>query len=465
MRGKKVKELALLVLGLVGMISSNAIVARSAPVHLMHFSASSHQRVWQLTLFLSGPVKYNAFSLDRPNRFVLDLKNTRLMRRVSPVLTLGSPVRNIRIGHHSDHALRLVFDLGQPLQGSVKLLRLQKKKGYRLIVSLKGRKMKVLAFSWPSSLKFRRKKKLKTIITPQWNKRPRNIIVVVDPGHGGSDPGATGLGGTHEKTVVLAISKAIARAMNRQPGFKALLTRNADYYIGLRQRLSIARRDKADMFVAIHADAFKRRNAYAASVYALSQRGATSEAARWLAIRENKSELMGGVNLSDKGHLLKSVLINLSQTATIRMSLGIGRDILHTLKKLTPLHHDTVEQAAFVVLKSPDIPSLLIETGFISNPYEERKLTSSRYQQRLARAITRGIRDYFMHRPPRGTWLAYWKKNPPRGERRYIVRRGNTLSGLSYRFHANLERIRRLNGIEGHDIRVGQVLLIPNRGG
>ena len=208
---------------------------------------------------------------------------------------------------------------------------------------------------------------------------------------------------------MLAISKRVAKLINAQPGFKALLTRSTDRYIPLRQRLLIARKYKADMFVAIHADAWKNDSARGVSVYALSRRGATSEAARWLAARENKSELMGGVELHDKSHLLKSVLISLSQSATIRASLKIGDNLIESVKPFAKLHHDKVEQAAFVVLKSPDIPSLLVETGFLSNPYEARRLRTVWYQKKIALAIMRGVRQYYVTHPPRYTWLAMQK--------------------------------------------------------
>lgn len=235
------------------------------------------------------------------------------------------------------------------------------------------------------------------------------MVIVIDPGHGGKDPGATGVAGTHEKNIVLSISKILQSLINQQKGFHAVLTRSQDEYIPLRTRLEIARKYKADMFVAIHADAWKDRDARGVSVFALSQRGATSEAARWLAARENQSELMGGVELQDKSHLLKSVLINLSQTATIRASLMIGADLMEAIKPIATLHHDRVEQAAFVVLKSPDIPSLLVETGFLSNPKEEKNLRNPQYQHKLAQAIMSGIRRYFQSYPPRNSFLASLK--------------------------------------------------------
>ena len=234
----------------------------------------------------------------------------------------------------------------------------------------------------------------------------RKIVVVIDPGHGGKDPGATGMHGTHEKNIVLNISKKLQTLINQQPGFYAVLTRSSDSFIPLRTRLDIARRDKADMFVAIHADAYLNHVAHGASVYALSSRGATSEAARWLAKEENQSELMGGVDLSDKENVLRSVLINLSQTATIHASLLIGQNLLTVLHQFTPLHHRKVEQAAFVVLKSPDIPSLLVETGFISNAAEEQNLNNSIYQEKIAEALMVGIVRYFKQYSPPDTWLA-----------------------------------------------------------
>lgn len=249
-----------------------------------------------------------------------------------------------------------------------------------------------------------------TTSTPQFNENAKRysskIIVVIDPGHGGKDPGATGPRGHHEKKVVLAIAKQLQQQINSYPGFKAVLTRGDDRYLTLRYRLALAREYHGDMFVAIHADAFINSSAFGASVFALSPRGATSEAARWLAQRENQSELMGGVDLADKDRTLRSVLIDLSQTATIGASLDMGSGIITHLREVTPMHANHVEQAAFVVLKSPDIPSLLVETGFISNPTEEQQLIMRSHQKRLAQAIAKGIVQYFKTHPPRGSWLA-----------------------------------------------------------
>lgn len=222
-----------------------------------------------------------------------------------------------------------------------------------------------------------------------------NIIIVIDPGHGGKDSGAIGPNKTMEKHVVLAISKRLQKKFNQEPGFKAELTRNTDKFIPLRQRLSIARKCKADIFIAIHADsAYQNSNASGASVFALSTDGATSEMAHWMAKKENTSEFIYGINITND-RLLRSVLLDLSQTHIIHVSLKIGQQILNQLNHVTPLHDKQVEQAAFVVLKSPDIPSLLIETGYISNPIQEKKLCDPAYQQQLTDSIAQGIIDYF----------------------------------------------------------------------
>lgn len=222
-------------------------------------------------------------------------------------------------------------------------------------------------------------------------KKAHPILVVIDPGHGGKDPGAIGVKGHQEKTVVLAIAKELKRQINQMPGYRAVLTRNSDRFIPLRQRLYLARHYKANLFIAIHADAYKNDEVSGASVFALSYRGATSETARWLAEKENQSEVVEGV-FANKDKMLRSVLLDLSQTHTIQVSLKIGEAILQQLSQVSSLHWQRVEQAGFVVLKSPDIPSLLIETGYLSNPQQEQKLLNPTYQRKIAWAITQGIK-------------------------------------------------------------------------
>jgi N-acetylmuramoyl-L-alanine amidase len=286
----------------------------------------------------------------------------------------------------------------------------------------------------------------------------RDIIVAIDAGHGGEDPGAIGPKRRREKVVVLAIAREVARLFEADKGFKPTLIRSGDYYISLKGRRDLARKRQADLFVSIHADAFKRKEAHGASVYALSTRGATSTAARYLAQRENAADLVGGVSLSDKDDVLAGVLADLSMTSTLDTSLKLGGKVLGRMDNVTKLHKERVEQAGFAVLKSPDIPSILVETGFISNPEESRKLASSSYQKKMARAIHAGIKDWFLAHPPSGTLIAWQKQQ---GGRQYVIARGDTLSGIAQRFNVSLTSLKSHNGISGSKIMVGQKLVIP----
>ncbi len=377
-------------------------MAKTVVLQHMHVQSVTHET--RVTLYLSASTHYRAFMLHHPNRFVVDLKNVRTAKPLH--------FKNFKYATHRDGVFRMVFILSNSTLPKIHVLQPDRYHQARLAIVFQHFKTTLAPPMRTRSIKPSEKTVLSDTSFDDRQKNYRDIIVVIDPGHGGKDPGATGPGGTHEKTIVLSISKKLQRWINQQRGFHAVLTRTGDYYLTLRQRLRIARKDKADMFIAIHADTWRNTRAAGVSVFALSQRGATSEAARWLAARENASELMGGVDLQDKSHLLKSVLINLSQAATIRSSLQIGNDLLSTIKPIARLHHDRVEQAAFVVLKSPDIPSLLVETGFLSNPHEEQRLRSQAYQNKLAKAIMQGICEYFTHYPPRGTWLSYWRNHP-----------------------------------------------------
>lgn len=368
---------------------------------------------YKLIFKTTSPSRYHFFTLTNPNRLVFDIQNAHLTCFFPPKLFKQTPIKDIRTAIHKDNILRMVFDLKYPIKINAFVLKGNHKNSPQLVIYLLAKKP---SDTYDCLSRSNLKSKNKTPFHKILPYRSQDVIVVIDPGHGGCDPGhggcdpgAIGPGGVHEKDIVLKISHDLKKDINRQPGFKAYLTRNGDYYLTLRQRLAIARCYKADMFIAIHADAYKDHKAQGASVFALSLRGATSEAARWLAKKENESELIGGVNLTDKNNLLKSVLINLSQTATIHASLLIGKQIIHALNSTLTLHHHCVEQAAFVVLKSPDITSLLVETGFISNTYEEHRLLKRIYQRRIASALMQGIRDYFVHSPPPGTWLAEQK--------------------------------------------------------
>jgi len=294
----------------------------------------------------------------------------------------------------------------------------------------------------------------------------RSIIIAVDAGHGGEDPGAMGPGRVREKEVTLAIAKELVAAINATPGFTGKLTRTGDYFIPLKKRRDLARTMKADLFVSIHADAFSKPSARGASVFALSRNGATSETARFLAQRENESDLIGGVgsiSLDDKDQVLAGVLVDLSMTATLNSSLQVGSHVLSSVGSVARLHKRHVEQAGFMVLKAPDVPSILVETGFISNPEESRKLATPAYRKQLAHSVFKGVRQYFMQHPPAGTYIAaQLESGATQGfERQHTVVVGDSLSSIATRYAVNVSQIMTANNMRNTTVKLGQVLTIP----
>ncbi len=389
----------------------------------------------EILLTLDSKFRYSAFTLNRPDRVVVDIDQATLNFPLKSIDLKNSVVKGIR-SSNSTKRLRIVFDLTHNQKMETVRLKPQGK-SYRLAIKLSDKSHTVKA------------------VTP---KKLRPVVVVIDPGHGGKDPGAIGKRGIQEKNITLRIAKKLKYYINKQPGMKAVLTRRGDYYVGLRQRLAIARKQDADIFISIHADAFKNRQSNGASVFALSQKGATSEAARWIAEKENYSEL-GGVNLSeldDKSGLVRSVLIDLSQTATIGASLHLGERILSHVDTITNLHHEKVEQARFVVLKSPDIPSVLIETGFISNRQEEKNLSSPSYQRRMALAIFKGLNRYFWDYPPAGSYLYAKAKT-----KSYRVTKGDTLSKIAQQYNTTVKTLMAKNKLRSPALKIGQVISIP----
>jgi N-acetylmuramoyl-L-alanine amidase len=300
----------------------------------------------------------------------------------------------------------------------------------------------------------------KPVLTLQ-DVRGRDIIIAIDAGHGGEDSGAVGYRGTYEKKVVLQIARKLKRLVDAEPGMKGVLVRTGDYYIPLRKRMQIARKHRADFFVSIHADAFRDKRARGSSVFVLSNRGASSEAARWLAKRENQADLVGGVSLDDKDNVLASVLLDLSQAATMQVSHEVAQQTARNLGRIGKMHSRNVQKARFMVLKSPDIPSMLVETAFISNPEEEKKLRDPKHQERIARAVLTGIRTYFHNSPPPGTWLASRDSVQPAGQ--YVIAPGDTLSAIATKHRVSLAQLKDLNSLESNLIRVGQVLKIPGK--
>lgn len=367
---------------------------------LNHITVLQQQPNLVLKFSMSGQEMPKIFTLHQPERVVIDLKNTTTQINPAFLTRNTQLITGARMGRPQPQTLRLVLETKQAVNFQTSRV----PNGWQLRLHPTTSTARNLSSYKPLSVA---RQPAATIIRSS-ARGNRDVIIVLDPGHGGKDPGATGIHRTREKDVVLAIARRLKTYIDQQPGMRAVLTRNGDYYIGLRERMAIARRHNADLFIAIHADAYENHNSHGASVFALSQRGATSEAARWLAAKENYSEL-GGVNLSklqDQNGVIRSVLIDLSQTATISASLQLGNQVLHGLNRMTSLHSHKVEQARFMVLKSPDIPSLLIETGFISNPREEMNLNNSRYQMQLCQAIVGGIKTYFWDYPPHGSKIA-----------------------------------------------------------
>ncbi len=347
---------------------------------------------------------YRLFSLPNPERLVLDLNNTSLSRKSFYLKKISKPIKKVRIGFFKPHVLRLVFQLTEKQIYKSRLITTTKDQ--HLIITLKAKKTK--AHPTPQSTVLQKNLEHYLVTTLAYQDKPssdRLVTIVIDPGHGGKDPGTVGYYGTHEKDITRIIALRLQNKLNQYIGFHAILTHTRDCFIPLRGRLQIARHAHADLFLSIHADAYIKSNATGASIFALSTHGASSEAALWLSNRENHSEL-AGINLSHKNKTLYSVLLDLEQTASISASLKIGDQLLNNIKLIGSVHHDSVEQAPFMVLKNPDIPSLLIETGFLSNPSEERVLHNSFYQQRLVKALATGIVTYFSQHPPRNTLLA-----------------------------------------------------------
>jgi N-acetylmuramoyl-L-alanine amidase len=354
---------------------------------------------------------YREFILTSPLRAVVDFQQTNAPSQLTRVPIGHQLIKQIRMGHPTPQTLRLVFDLKNSSRIKIEQWKpsVNGHQGLRIdLISNAHNSGKITlpkARPAPHPYNPPQKSSKPIIVRNAPHGALRDVVIVIDAGHGGKDPGAIGPRRNAEKNVVLGIALRLKQFIDRQPGMHAVMTRKGDYYVGLRERLHITRQYNADMFVSIHADAFNNKLSNGASVFALSPRGATSEAARWLAEKENYSEL-GGVNLrglDDRNGLIRTVLLDLSQTATINAGLQIGGSVLSYLNQMTTLHSHKVEQARFVVLKSPDVPSILVETGFITNPREEYNLSSAAYQNRLAAAIFNGAKKYFWEHPPHGT--------------------------------------------------------------
>ena len=394
---------------LLQMLGVGALVAASSSSfasEIKNLQLSNTAEGTRAVFELNGPLDYKLFEIANPDRIVLDIRASSFAEGFATPAGRGL-LKSVRTGKQGKD-VRVVFDLAGGVRpksflllpgGSARLSTASSalgplsvdKASYRLVVDL-----------FPRG---RSKSEIVKQASPPLEK-PRNVVIAIDAGHGGDDPGATGAAGTREKEITLAVARELKRLIDRQPGMSAVLTRDSDYFIPLKQRYQKAREAKADLFVSVHADAYSSGDARGSSVWMLSARGATNEAARWLEDRENRADLIGGVSLDNKDNTLAAVLLDLSQGATLEASGAVANQVLQALAKVGPTHRGFVEKANFVVLRSPDVPSILVETAFITNPAEEKRLKSPEQREKIAKAILDGVHGYFVAAPPPGSVFA-----------------------------------------------------------
>ena len=455
------------------LLISFSVVASAVEVEC-HWSPADSGKT-QLLLDVEAPAPHRIFTLDQPDRVVIDIAGARLRGELPAARTDDLVLIGVRAGIRPNQDLRIVLDLKRSVR--VKSFAVKAGGGHaqRLIVELIPKSFVPLDSGGLQPVSSRGPS------PAVWSSRRRAAIVAIDAGHGGEDPGALGPNGTREKDATLSIARKLARLIEREPEMRALMIRDGDYYIGLSERALIARERKADLLVSIHADAYSNPDAQGSSVYVLSHGAASSESAGWLAERENKADLISGVDPTASDSLLATVLLEMTHNATMEHSTEAASSILRQLRQVGTVHKGDVQHAGFVVLKSPDVPSLLVETAFISNADEERRLKSQTHQQRLAEAIMAGIKGYFAKYPPQGLLSASADEDIERsgsgvagaslrsasrtraaGLREYVISQGDTLSAIAKRHRVSLSSLRAENGLGDTDvIRVGQVIAIP----
>ncbi|MBV7316746.1 N-acetylmuramoyl-L-alanine amidase [Shewanella sp. NIFS-20-20] len=391
---------------------------------------------------LSESPDYSFFTLSNPERLVIDLKQTKTKLKLDKIDNKSQLVKRVRLSKPPQKGtLRLVIDLNRAVKTNIYALAPTAPYGNRLVLDLSDTQSD---------------KKPVVIKKPQ---DKRDIIVAIDAGHGGEDPGSIGPSGVYEKKVVLEIAKRVAKHVNSTPGMEAVMTRTGDYFVNLNRRSDLARDRKADILISIHADAFTSPQPKGASVWVLSRRRANSEIGRWLEQKEKHSELLGGageiIQSTDSEQYLTMTLLDMSMDKSMAVSHSIADDLLRDLGKVTHLHKSKPEAASFAVLKSPDIPSILVETGFISNPGEERNLVNHKHQERLAKAIHSGLVRYFEANPPEGSLFA------ANISRKHKVARGESLSVIAQRYQVSVSNLKKANNLKSDVVRVGQQLTIP----
>lgn len=404
-------------------------------------------RIWaapestRVVFDLSASPQYSHFTLTNPYRVVVDLKGGTTSVNLKKIANNSKIVKGIRISTPPKKGtLRLVIDLTKPVKANLFSLSPTAPYGNRLVVDLDDSQAV----------------KSKSLTVP---KKMRDVIVAIDAGHGGDDPGSIGASGVYEKKVVLQIAKKIAAKINATPGMKAVMTRTGDYFVNLNKRSEIARNSKADLLISVHADAFTSPRPKGASVWVLSMRRANSEIGRWLEKKEKHSELLGGageiIQNTDNEQYLAMTLLDMSMDRSMAMSHNVAGKVLSNLGKVTQLHKSKPESASFAVLKSPDIPSILVETGFISNAREAKLLTQREHQTNLSNAVYKGVVSYFKAYPPTNSYFA------SQAQTRHTVRKGESLSVLAQRYRVSMASIKKVNKLKSDGLRIGQKLIIP----
>lgn len=419
---------------------SSAAFAGSTVENVRIWSENNKTRV---VLDLSQSVQHSIFTLRGPDRLVIDLKDSRLARTLTAMPSGTGAVRSIRSAIRSDGQLRVVLDLNTPVRSRTFTAGPNASYGDRLVIDLQ------------------RAGSLAPVKTASQEYRPgRDIVIAIDAGHGGHDPGSSGRR-AKEKDIVLSVSRELAKRINAEPGMRAVLTRDRDVFINLKDRVRIAQRHDADLFISVHADGFRDSRANGASVFALNLDRADRVARETLSRRDRETVKVGDVVLNDKDPVLASVLYDLSQNAALSASNDVGTRVSRQMSRVAKMHSLKVREKSLAVLTSAEVPSILVETGFITNPGEEKKLRDKAYQGRLANAILAGVRDYFYTNPPPDTQIAMDLKRQPAKQVRYVVARGDTVSEIAARYNVSSADIRRANRLTSDKIRVGQTLSIP----
>lgn len=440
------------------LMSATAFAEPVSVQHLRVWRAPDHTRI---VFDVSGPLEHRLLTLQDPPRIVVDMDNARLQGPLPEVETGGPLLATVRAGAPEEGPLRVVLDLKAEARARSFMLKPAGPYGHRLVIDLYDVKAAQEETAAPKD-EARTSAPVDRIAPPV----ARDRVVAIDAGHGGEDPGALGRRyRTREKDVTLAIARELAKLVAQTPGMRPMLIRDGDYYVGLKQRFEKARRLRADVFVSIHADAVPSRQAYGSSVYALSEKGASNAMARLLADKENASDLIGGVSLNDKDDMLAQVLLDLSHNKTMQDSLSLGDEILAELRRVGPVHMRNVAQAGFAVLKSPDIPSVLVETAFISNPSEEKKLRTPAFQQQLAGSLFRGIKRHLARAAVTPPAPIQAMNNPPDPPREHVVRKGDTLASIARQYNIHVDALRFINDLRDADLPVGLRLRIPSRQG